>query len=239
MNDPTLLLEERLPGGGQWSAVVKRGQSLRLTDAEGGANVALLAFNAHEKSERINLPDTLKAQHTSRLTAGHCIYSDMGRVLLAIVEDDLGWHDPIGGIATAEEVEAKYGAGRYQELRNACHRNGYDSLVTELGKWGLSPAYLAMNANLFSRVACDEDGQLAFVPGHSRPGASVELYAPMDTLVVLAAVPHPMDPDTIYRPRPVDLALRRDPGLAPKVEACRDSCPENGRGFELTERLYL
>ncbi len=62
------------------SLVLKRGQILRMTDIEGGANVSLMMLNAREKSERLNLPDTLKGQHTARLTAGHCFYSDMGRV---------------------------------------------------------------------------------------------------------------------------------------------------------------
>ena len=66
---PTLY-EELVPGGGHTSFILKRGQLLRLTDLEGGANVSLLMFNAYEKSERLNLPDTLKCQHTAKLTAG-------------------------------------------------------------------------------------------------------------------------------------------------------------------------
>lgn len=239
MNETSPLLSEPLPGGGHWSIVLKRGQSLRLTDLEGGANVALLAFNAHEKSERLNLPDSLKAQHTAKLTAGHCLYSDMGRVLLAIVRDSVGWHDSLGGVSTAADVREKYGEGSYQQLRNDFHRNGRDSLLIELGKWGLGRADLVMNLNLFSRVASDEAGNLRFVAGNAKAGDSVELYAPMDTLLVLAAVQHPMDPEPAYRPRTLLLELRRDPALAPLVEACRTSRPENGRAFELTERLYL
>ena len=53
---PTLY-EETVPGGGHTSFVLKRGQLLRITDIEGGANVSLLLFNAVEKSERLNLPD--------------------------------------------------------------------------------------------------------------------------------------------------------------------------------------
>ena len=71
---PTLY-EETVPGGGHNSFILKRGQLLRITDIEGGANVSLLLFNAAEKSERLNLPDTLKCQHTAKLTAGHCLYS--------------------------------------------------------------------------------------------------------------------------------------------------------------------
>src|SRR3954454_3031933 len=103
-----LLLEETVPGGGHASLIVKRGQSLRITDLRGGANVSLMLTNADEKSERLNLPDTLKCQHTAKLTAGHCLYSDMGRVLVSITEDTCGWHDPLAGWSTAKIIEQKY-----------------------------------------------------------------------------------------------------------------------------------
>ena len=54
------LREEFLPGGGHTSFILRRGQILRLTDIEGGANVSMMMLNPHEKSERLNLPDTLK-----------------------------------------------------------------------------------------------------------------------------------------------------------------------------------
>jgi uncharacterized protein YcgI (DUF1989 family) len=114
-----LLYDETVPGGGHTSFILKRGQTLRVTDIEGGANVSLLLLNAQQPSERLNIPDTLKGQHTAKLTAGHCLYSDMGRVLAAITADSCGWHDSLGGVLNAEEVREKYGAGRYQELRNS------------------------------------------------------------------------------------------------------------------------
>lgn len=231
------LLEEIVPGGGHTSLVLKRGQSLRITDIEGGANVSLLMLNAHEKSERLNLPDTLKCQHTARLTAGHCLYSDMGRVLAAIVRDTCGWHDPIGGVSDAIEVEAQFGSGRYQELRNGFHRNGQDNLLVEMGKWGLGMADLQMTLNLFSRVDVSEGGAFRFAPGNSKAGDLVELYAPMDTLVILTAIQHPLDPAGRYAPKPVQLALARTDAAV--AEICRLSCEENQRGFINTDRLYL
>jgi urea carboxylase-associated protein 2 len=232
-----LLLEETVPGGAHASLVLKRGQSLCVTDIEGGANVSVLLLNAHEKTERLNLPDTLKCQHTARLTAGHCLYSDMGRVLAAIVRDTCGWHDPIGGVSDAAEVLQKFGAGRYQELRNGFYRNGQDNLLVEMGKWGLTISDLMMTLNLFSRVDVDASGAFRFAPGNSKAGDLVELYAPMDTLVVLTAIQHPLDPSGRYAPKPVHLALSRvDPAVA---DICRTSCEENVRGFINTDRLYL
>ncbi|PTQ98932.1 hypothetical protein C8K18_10672 [Paraburkholderia sp. GV068] len=232
-----LLLEETVPGGGHASLIVKRGQSLRVTDLRGGANVSVLMFNATEKSERLNLPDTLKCQHTAKLTAGHCLYSDMGRVLAAIVADTCGWHDSIGGVSNADEVQERYGVGRYQERRNVFYRNGADNLLVEMGKWGLGIQDLLMTLNLFSRVDVTDAGALDFVAGNSKAGDYVDLYAPMNTLVVLTAIQHPLDPNPEYAPKPVKLELSRaEPGVA---EICRTACEENVRGFINTDRFFL
>jgi len=232
-----LLLEETVPGGGHASLIVKRGQTLRITDLRGGANVSLMLFNAAEKSERLNLPDTLKCQHTAKLTAGHCLYSDMGRVLAAIVADTCGWHDSIGGVSNADEVNEKYGAGRYQELRNGFYRNGADNMLVEMGKWNLGLSDLLMTLNLFSRVDVTDAGALSFVPGNSKAGDYVEFFAPMNTLLVLTAIQHPLDPSPEYAPKSVKLTLASaDSQIA---EICRTSCEENVRGFINTDRFFL
>lgn len=232
-----VLAEERLPGGGHRSFVLRRGRLLRLTDLEGGANLSLLLFNGHEKTERLNLPDSLKCQYTAKLTRGHCLYSDMGRVLAAITEDSAGWNDSLGGVLDAAEVREKYGDGPYQTLRNACHRNGTDNLLVELGKWGMGLEDLLMVLNLFSKVSVDDHGRLHFVAGNSKAGDYIELYAPMDTLVVMTALQHPMDPSPEYAPRPVQLTWMQ--AEAAVAAHCRSSRPENERGFINTENLYL
>lgn len=230
--------EETIPGGGSASFVLRRGTTLRITDLEGGANVSLMLLNADQPSERLNLPDTLKGQHTAKLTAGHCLYSDMGRVLAAITADTCGWHDSLGGVLDAAEVAEKYGQGRYQELRNGFHRNGVDNLLVEMGKWNLDLPDLLMVLNLFSKVTVDASGRFQFVAGHSPAGAHVELHAPMNTLVVLTALQHPLDPNPAYQPRPVRLNWRTE-FSGGVTEACRHSRPENARAFHNTERFYL
>jgi urea carboxylase-associated protein 2 len=234
---PTLY-EERVPGGGHTSFVLKRGQLLRITDLEGAANASLLLLNAAEKSERLNLPDSLKCQHTAKLTAGHCLYSDMGRVLAAITADTCGWHDSFGGVLNAEEVAEQSGQGCYQELRNGFFRNGVDNLLVEMGKWNLGLADLLMCLNLFSKVTVDSDGCFHFQPGNSKAGDYIELYAPMDTLVVLTALQHPMDPSPEYAPKPLQLSWHAAASDGISV-LCRTSRAENQRGFHNTERLYL
>ena len=235
--DQRAIREEAVPGAAMWSGVLGRHQRLRLTDVEGGANVALLLFNADQSLERYNMADTLKAQHIAFLTKGNVLYSDMGRILCSIVEDGCGWHDTFCGLSDEESVRAKYGGHRYAEHRNALHRNGRDAMLVELCKWGLGPRDLVPNVNLFSKVVADADGQIAYVPGHSRPGAQVELRAEMNVLVVLTTCQHPLDPRRDYAPRPVKLEIL--PAAAPGPDdPCRRACPENERGFINTERMF-
>ena len=227
-----------MPAGANWSHVLKRGTTLRITDTEGGANVAALMYNFALFAERLNLPDTLKCQHTARLTRGHCLYTDMGRILVSITADTCGWHDPIAGWSTAKIVEEKYGTKNYQTARNEWHRNAHDNFVTELGKYGMDERDLAMCVNFFSKVTVDDAGALRFHENDPPPDAFVDLRAEMNTLVVLNTCIHPLDPSPTYSPKPVKLTIYSSPPPGPD-DFCRNFRPENQRGFTLTERYFL
>jgi urea carboxylase-associated protein 2 len=236
MKDEILFTDTVWPGA-TWSHVLKRGTALRITDPDGGANVGAMFYNWDNPTERYNMPDTLKAQHISRLTRGDVLYSDMGRILCSVTADAVGWHDPLSGCSNRVLVEQKYGRATYQDCRNDWHQNAYDSFVIELTKYGLGPRDMVAPINFFSKVTVTADGAMQFVEGHSRPGGFVELRAEMHTLVVLNTLQHPLDPNPRYAPKAVQVAVRRvEPPSASDV--CRVSCDENRRGFTLTERYF-
>lgn len=232
------LFEETLPPGAAWSHVLKRGTSLRLTDREGGANVGAIFYNADCPVERLNIPDTLKAQQIARLTQDFVLYSDMGRILCSVTADSLGWHDALCGCLDAATLKAKYGEARYQDCRNDFYKDAQTSFLIELEKYGLGRRDLSPNINFFSKVTVGSEGKMAYQPGHSGPGSAVELRAEMNVLVILNSCPHPLDPGPDYAPKPVHLSLSRVPPPT-SGDACRVSRPENGRGFTLTERYFL
>jgi urea carboxylase-associated protein 2 len=236
--ESTLLCSEILHGGATWSHVLKRGTALRIADIEGNANVAAYFLNFDNPSERFNLPDTLKAQHTARLTAGHVLFSDMGRVLCSITADSVGWHDPIAGISNAALVEKKYGKSTYQKSRNDWYQNARDGFLVELGKYGMGPRDLHATVNFFSKVVVDELGNMQYAGDHSPKGSFIELRAEMNVLVLLNSCPHPLNPDPEYAPKQVELSISRVPAPM-RDDLCRNLCPENARGFVLTELYFL
>jgi uncharacterized protein YcgI (DUF1989 family) len=211
-----VLFEDVVREGATWSHVLKRGTSLRLTDTTGRANAGAMFYNWENPVERYNMPDTLKAQHIARLTEGCVLYSDMGRILCSITADRVGWHDPLSG----------------------CSNVAYDGFVIELAKYGLGPRDMLAPVNFFSKVVVDEGGAMQFVTGNSAPGAFVDLRAEMNVLVIINTCQHPLDSNPACDPQPVALSVRRVPPPA-AGDPCRESCPENGRGFILTERYFL
>lgn len=231
-----VLYQDTLPGGRHWSFIMRKGHVLRMTDVAGGANVGMLLYNPLMPLERINLPDSLKCQHTFKLTVGHCIYSDMGRVFCAITEDSLGWHDAVGGTCQRALVERKWGKKTFQDFRNDYQRNGHDSFLINLAKYGLSKRDLAANINFFSKVSADDEGNLTFATSHSRAGDTVALRFDMDTLVVMHTCPHPMNPAADYPLAPVQYQIEKAPARTGN-DVCLNSRDENRRGY-LNNDLY-
>lgn len=228
------MLDTVLPAGGGFSRVCRRGTALTLIDIDGRANVAALLYRAGDPLERYCMPDTLKAQHVSRLTTGVALYSDMGRVLASIVEDTCGWHDTITGHLTTPMLVKRWGALSYQQARNDWRRSARDLLLVEMAKHGLSRRDLVANVNFFAKVAIGDDGELSFVADHSPPGSRVCLRFELDTLVVLASAPHPLDPAPDFKARPVRALI--DPVELPAPnDVVSAACAENVRGFAASE----
>ncbi len=232
------LFSEILPSGAMWSMRIPRRRLVRLTALDSGANLSALFYNANQPLDRLNIPDTLKALHTAKLTHGHILMTDMGNALVSIVADSLGWHDPLGGHITAAMVAAKFGQRNYQQCRNDFYRNARDNFLIELTKHGMGLADIVANVNFFSKVAVDDDGRMQFVPDHCSAGARIGLRTEMDVLFVFANCPHPLAPAGEYPRARVDVEILPcdPPG---KDDFCRNFRPECGRTLALTERLFL
>ena len=225
-----------LAAGKHISMRLRRGLALTLTDNNGGANAAMLLFNAENLLERYNTPDTLKSQHTFHLTAGHCLYSDMGRVLASIIEDSFGGHESICGNSHAQLVHEHFGPRSYQNDRNDWHQNGHDAFLVELGKYGLGRADIPSNINWFNRCAIAEDGSIKLDESQSSLGSAVTLRIEMDCLLLLHTCPHPLYQHSEYPQGTIELAIS-DADRMSDNDICLNSCDENRRGFE-NNRIY-
>lgn len=231
IHDSTPVYEGGLPGGSHMSMLMHQGSCLKLVDVKGGANVSMLLYNPIDKLERYNAPDTLKCQHTFKITRGHCLYSDMGRIFCSVIDDSVGWHDTVGGYLGEAHMLERWGKKSYQEFRNDWTQSGEHCFAIEMAKYGLGKRDMTANLNWFSRVHTDDGGNLQFRPDNSQPGDHVLLRFDMDTLVILNTCPHPMDPAKEYPRRDIRYEIYT---ASPRDETdnCMNLCDENRRGFK-------
>ncbi|MGF1656268.1 MAG: urea amidolyase associated protein UAAP1 [Verrucomicrobiales bacterium] len=234
------LYEETLPAGAMWSMVVGRHKLLELVlskESQSPANVSALVYHARQLGDRLNVPDTLKALHTAKLSRGHVLMSDMGHALVSVTEDSVGWHDPLGGHCDEKNVSLRFGRKTYQEAHNHFYRNSHDNFLVELAKHGLGHHDLVANVNFFSKVQVNPAGEMAWIAQDLPAGSRVVLRTEMDVLVILSNCPHPMGPSGDYPQAPV--TVRVSNGTPPGADDfCRRFRPECARAMTLSETRY-
>src|SRR5258708_6518633 len=184
-----LLWAETVPAGSYATKVLGRGTRLRLADPEGGACAHMLLFNADQPWERLNVADTVKVPWQAYLSAGHPLLSDAGRVLATVVDDASGHHDALCGASSRAAHAARHGDGSAQGPAPA----GRELLLLGALKHGLGPRDVPPSLSFFQGVRVGDDGALAF-DGSAGAGASVTLRAELPLVVLIANVPHPLDP---------------------------------------------
>lgn len=235
----TCLYNYTVPGASHWSLRLRRGLSIKITDLDGDANLGMLFYNPENLLERYNAPDTLKCQHTFKLTQGHCLYSDMGRIFCAITEDSLGWHETVCGNSHGQMIADQWRRRNYQRDRNQWYQNGHDSFLVELAKYGLTLRDLVANINFFSKVATLESGEMFRQEGFSLPGSYVSLRFEMDTLVVMHTCPHPLSAAKNYPSKPVQIEIFASDPVDLETDPCVNLCDENRRGYQNNRLYYL
>ncbi|WP_328458687.1 urea amidolyase associated protein UAAP1 [Amycolatopsis sp. NBC_00438] len=219
---------ETIAGGGYTHKVLARGTRLRLTDVEGDACAHLLLFNADQPWERLNVADTVKVQWNAYLGGSVALLSDQARVLATIVEDSSGRHDALCGTSTVDGNTEHYGDGAPQGLSPA----GIPLFTLAAAKNGLGPRDLPPSLSFFQGVRVGAAGELEFT-GSAGAGKSVDLRIEIPSIVLLANVPHPVDPRPGYTATRLEvLAWRNHPSTPDRPEWTHT--PEARRAFENT-----
>ena len=227
--DPDRVVWDETLGAGQYfGRRLPRNTILRFEDPGGDACTQLLIFNANRTSERFNPADTMKIPWQAYLTEGSLLLSDLGRVLMTIVNDTSNRHDGLCGGSNRKVNDARYGDGSI----GGTSPNARDLLTLAGGKLGLSRADIGPCLNLFKKVRVAADGSMT-LDGRPVPGTHVELRAELDVIVLVANTPHRLDDRVEYAAAPVRVtaywADRRSP------DPFRETTPERIRIFENTE----
>jgi uncharacterized protein len=217
-----------VPGGWYTTVRLSRGEALRIIDDSGCASVSLIAWRMEDTSERINCADTAKVQWSAALSKGRVILSDMGRVMLSVVEDTGGAHDLLVGGSTAASTLERFGA---------VTRNTRENFIAAAAKVGLGISDIPPCVTLFAPVTTGEAGRLVWRDGRKQAGDFVDLRAEMNLIAVVSNCAHPLDPNGRAAPEAVTLIRHRAP-VATTDDPCRTASPEAMRAFAVTDQLF-
>ena len=158
-----------------------RGQRLTVIDPQGEQVADLLAFNRHDTAEVISSGRSLDYASKLFLTTGDALYSNRSRVLLRIVEDQVGRHDFLLTPCSADTFRIIYGDTHP-------HRGCFGNLVEALAPFGVGPDQIPVAFNVFMNVAVDgQTGALRVEPPRSRAGDRIVFEAAEDLIIGLTA----------------------------------------------------
>lgn len=216
-------------GGGNYTALrLAAGTTVELTDLEGDACAHVMLYNAAQTDERLNVADTIKVQWQAYLGAGQLLLSDRGRVLATIVADSSARHDTFAGTSNRLRNTERYGDGSAHGATPA----GRELLILAAAKFGLTPRDIPPTLSFFQGVFVEPDGTFTFT-GSAGAGASVRLRAELPLVLLIANVPHPLDPRAEYVSTPLRVrAWSGEPATAESPEAT--ATPEAERAFANT-----
>jgi uncharacterized protein len=219
---------EHVPAGWYATVPLRRGEALRIVDDSGRSSVSLIGWREEDTSERINCADTVKVQWSAAIGKGRVILSDMGRVLLSLIEDSSAAHDLLVGGSTAASTLAAFGAPG---------RNTQENFLAAASKIGLDIRDIPPCVTFFAPVAVDEAGRFRWEKNRKRSGDFVDLRAEMNLILVASNCPHPLDPARPAVTEPITLIKHRVAASAVH-DPCRTASPEATRAFTFTDRLF-
>jgi len=190
-----------VPARAAWSATLRRGEQLTVTDLHGNQAVDFLVYDAHDTAVRYSAPDTVQAQGAVFLTTGSVLMSNEHTPLMTVVEDTCGRHDTLAGACSKESNTLRYGHHTWSQ--HAC----VDNFLAEGARYGLGKRDLVSNINWYMNVPVEADGTLGIVDGRSAPGLKVTLRAETDVLVLVSNCPQVNNPCNGFEPTPVEMTV--------------------------------
>lgn len=196
-------INDVVPAGEYWTKIVRKGETLRITDLKGNQAADTIFINSDNYEERYHANNTLRMQGNVYIELGTEIRSNENNVMMKIVADTCGKHDTLGSACSCESNTARYGNDK--RYMHSCR----DVFLKGILDWGdgLDKRDQVCNINFFMNVPVKPEGGSNFSDGVSAPGKYVEMIAEMDVLVMVSNCPQLNNPCNAYDPTPIKMTV--------------------------------
>lgn len=158
------------------SVDVSAGQTIYVTDVEGGQVADFFAETRQDAGEFLSTGVTIDCNSSVKLHVGDYLYSNLYRPMFRIMSDDVGKHDLLHPCCRPEMYDFFYHNG-------AGHKNRLDTINACLQ----THRPIIHPVNLFMHTSIEPDGSLKVRPPVSKAGDTIVLRAETDVRLGIAA----------------------------------------------------
>ena len=159
---------------------LKKGQKLRVIDAEGEQVSDMVLFNAKDRREKLSSGKTMDFEESILISSGNFLWSNRSRRMMEILEDTNGRNDFLLAPCSPETFEVMYDYDGY-------HPSCFENLYTNLEKFEIEPDDIPTAFNIFMNVQFDQNGKISVNAPLSKAGDYILFEAKMDLIVALTA----------------------------------------------------
>lgn len=155
---------------------VREGQTITVTDLEGGQVVDFFAEVTGDEREFLSTGVTMDINESIRLHVGDTVYTNLYRPMLKVLSDDVGEHDLFHPCCRPEMYDFFYHNG-----------TGHSSCLTNINNALGEERQQITPINLFMYSRLRADGSFEVLPPPSKAGDSVVFEALRDVTLGVAA----------------------------------------------------
>jgi uncharacterized protein len=196
--------------------LVKKGQILRIIEAEGKQVADVSFLNADNHREGFHAGQTLALnmlEGIGDLQRVAKLYSrpPYENVMLTVVDDPVGVHFAwMGGRCSPRIYDVRNRMGIGRKVDAASHRTCQQNLEEAVAPFGVEPDMVPDVFNIFMRNddrATFEEGRMMFLPPAADKGDYIELRAEMNVLAAISACPNDQDAVNDGTPKPLGVQI--------------------------------
>lgn len=169
---------EIIPPKSGASFIVKKGETIRITDVEGYQVADFVCFRLDDYSEFLSQANT-RLNQSGRISVGGILFSNLNTPMFEIVTDMVGMHDLYYSPCNSYLYEHVFKVGP----RNGC----FENLAMALERHGIKKEFVPNPFNVFMHTVIDENYHHSIKLPHSRAGDYIELRALCDSLVAVSS----------------------------------------------------
>ncbi|MDR2192803.1 MAG: DUF1989 domain-containing protein [Endomicrobium sp.] len=180
--------------------LIKKGQTLRITDICGQQGVDVFFMDANDLKDRYSAVRTITAQKNLYITTGTTLMSERGVEMLKITATNCPEHDTLGGACSSQSNTVRYAHSK--EYMHNCR----DVFLYEISKDDrYSKRDIGANINALTSVPFTPEGKTWFNVSPSFKGAYIEFFALVDVMLLISNCPQINNPCAGFNPTEIKL----------------------------------